>query len=204
MDNITNKEYIYRSDDCLLKVGVHGMHGHGHDMFGIPLQFASQFWGKDDVRGEIADHLQKNEFTNAESNFFNCIVRQINEGVCFTSLEEAAAKMDNKYKWFVCMKFNLAFNRRESAHDFFVLDNESVPFIFGEQKYVRVLASISARKMFLSNPYGDLQKSKYSTLDIWGNLTINRGEDRIQSFRVKPIVAGLNWISDFENYLSQS
>ena len=198
------KQYVYISQEDLDEY-VPNLRGNTRgqkDVFGVPLEFAAEFWGKDDVRGKIAMAQQGLNVAGTgsisvdiESSFFDVIKEQKEKNICFSSLGEAAERMMPDEEFFICASFRMGINFRGSSPKFIQLENDHSPCIYkGEHNSTRIVMGMSVSKMLMS--MGELGDGlRYNSLDVWGRIYKVDMDPEPPKFQFKPFVTGFNWIS---------
>ena len=201
------KEYVYISQEDLDKLNPVLMKRkiNQKDAFGIPLEFAVDFWGKDSPQGKIAMIQQgfNTEGTGTidleiESAIFSVINEQKEKNICFSSLAEAMDKMTSNDGFHIVGSFDMGMNIGMSSHEFIQLETDSFRCVYnGETLWLRIVMGMSTSKMFIS--MGELyEKIKDTPLDIWGRIFKFDNDPEPPSFQFKPFVVGFNWISSMD------
>ena len=134
-----------------------------------------------------------------ETVIVETIIKQINQGICYTSLRgaaEAEAKKDGSGKYYICAKlpfYNL--NREFSTREFVQIEYDRARYKSQrEEKCVRVVMGMSTSKMFVS--IEELYRLCANDLEVWGRLTRHDHDGKLYSFSIKPFVVGLDWIPE--------
>jgi hypothetical protein len=151
--------------------GVETLVGHERisDVFGIPLQFATQFW-KDDPRGEIAKFQIVDLYG---PKIAACIEKQKKDGTCFSSIKEAKEKFNNRQRYYVDALLHLYLDPQRSSDTFFTSE--------GEQDGICVVMGMSTGKLILHKVSTEMLLNEGQQLRVWGYLIeIPRG------FQIKP------------------
>jgi len=199
------KQYVYISQPDLDEYAPYAKKSRAdrYDDFGIPLEFAAQFWGENSVQSKMAKIRQGVNVegpgsidAEIESGIFRAIREQKKKGVCFSNLGEANDGIMDGKEYFICASFYMEYNLRYSSLDFVQFETDYSPCIIGgKEKYCRIVMGMSVSKMLI--PVNELrtQLSRDNKLDVWGRIRkINRDFD-LPSFTFKPFVTGFNWIS---------
>jgi hypothetical protein len=141
------------------------------DASGVPLQFATQFWGNG-LFGEIAK-FQVAEAYGPKIEAF--IEKQKKDGVCFSSMEEAKEKYNKSQRYYIDTLLHLHLDTRQSDGSFFTSE--------GDQDGIFVIMGMSTRKLILNKLSTKMILDAGQLLRVWGYLIeIPRG------FQIKPHV----------------
>ncbi|MCL2116431.1 MAG: hypothetical protein FWH29_09440 [Methanobrevibacter sp.] len=202
-----NKQYVYISQEDLDKFSSVLRRGkiNQKDAFGIPLEFAVDFWGKDSPRGKMAMAQQGFNIEGngsidfeIESAIFSVIKEQKERKTCFSNLGETMEGMSSDEDFFIRGSFKMSMNYGSSSPEFIQLENNYTPCFYNEKKmWVRIVMGMSVSKMLVS--LDELQdKIIDNSLDIWGRIYKFDNGFKPPSFQFKPFVVGFNWISSIK------
>ena len=131
-----------------------------------------------------------------ESSFFDVILEQKDEKVCFFNLGEAIEGMSSSDgSFFICGSFKMEMSYRGLSREFIQLENDYTSYIYkGERSWTRIVMGMSVSKMLV--PVNELMNQiRDNPLDIWGRLYKSDRNPDSPSFIFKPFVVGFNWIS---------
>jgi hypothetical protein len=158
--------YVYIDQD-----GINELVGYEKktDLFGIPLQFASQFW-KDDPRGDIAKYQTAETY---DPKIAAVIEQQKKEGKCFSSLQEAKEKFNKNQRYYVDTLLQVYLDPGQSDDSFFTSK--------GDQDGIFVLMGMSTRKLILNKISTKIILQAGQRLRVWGYLI-----EKPMGFQIKP------------------
>ncbi|MDR3140231.1 MAG: hypothetical protein LBU37_00640 [Tannerellaceae bacterium] len=140
------------------------------DAFGIPLQFATRFWG-DDPLGDIAKYqLIETYGPKIEA----LIEQQKKDGECFSSMKEAKEKFNKSRRYYIDTLLYVYLDQRQSDDSFFTST--------GDQDGVFVLMGMSTSKLVLNKRSVKMMLIESRQLRVWGYLI----ELSPNSFQIKP------------------
>jgi len=130
------KQYAYISQEDLDKftLTLRGHNTNQKDAYGIPLEFAVKFWGKDSPQGKMALAQQglNTEWAGStsagiESAFYHAIMEQKEKNICFSTLGETMEGMSSNGEFFIYGSFIMDMNYRRSSHEFIQLEYDYTP-----------------------------------------------------------------------------